>query len=136
MQSRDHDYAVDGNTRCENIDRIQIAASSVNNPVVELKSAHTDLQKYSVVSRNDIQFVHVFRSDQNSTTYIKCMSGICQRSFAKQRKSNFLHTSQKICPHLQIYRDHLKEQKSGIFSNLFNVIDLSLITLLCLAFAD
>ena len=41
-----------------------------------------DVKKYNIVSNDDVQFVHIF-SEQNST-YISCMSGVCQHGFGKK----------------------------------------------------
>ena len=64
-----------------------------------------DVKKYNIVSNDDVQFVHIF-SEQNST-YISCMSGVCQHGFGKKRKLESLREHQNLCIHLEVFREFM-----------------------------
>ena len=77
--------------------------------VLALPSPNQTVEKFSVGAKDEVQFVHLFKSGGNCTTYVKCCSGICQTQFNKKvRAINISDTT--------IY-DHLKKFKEYIDAN-------------------
>ena len=102
----DHDYGQpDSEKDCDAKGLLEKGLNSLNFPVIQLPSKSNDVKKYDIVSNDDVQFVHVF-SEQNST-YISCMSGVCQHGFGKKRKLESLREHQNLCIHLEVFREFM-----------------------------
>ena len=59
-----------------------LAAMSVN--VLALHSLKQTVEKFSVRANNEVRFLHLFKSNANCATYVKCCSGTCQTRFNKK----------------------------------------------------
>ena len=117
----DHDYGQpDSEKDCDAKGLLEKGLNSLNFPVIQLPSKSNDVKKYNIVSNDDVQFVHVF-SEQNST-YISCMSGVCQHGFGKKRKLESLREHQNLCIHLEVFREFMVNSR---YSNFFLVFVLS-----------
>ena len=73
--------------------------------VIQLPSKSNDVKKYSIVSNDGVQFVHVFL--EQSSTYASCMSSVCQRGFGKKRKLEYLGEHQNLCIHVEVFREFM-----------------------------
>ena len=89
------------------------ALDSLNHPVLQLPAKRNDLEKYSVVTNKDVQFVHVF-VEQNAS-YVNCMSGVCQRGYGKKRKLETLDKHKNLCPHLKVFKEYWHERSKIYF---------------------
>ena len=62
-------------------EKIFNALAAVSVDVLALPSPKQTVEKFSVRVKDEVQFVHLFKSSANRTTYVKCCSGICQTRF-------------------------------------------------------
>ena len=85
-------------------DMIKKALSFVSSPVIELPSKNKHVRKYSVVTEDDAEFIHVFKSNVNHQYYVSCQSGLCQHSFGKKRILKRINEFDNICTHLNVFK--------------------------------
>ena len=76
--------------------------NSLKFPVIQLPSKSNDIKKYNIVSNDDVQFVL-----EQSSTYVSCMSGVCQHGLGKKRKLESLREHQNMCIHLEVFREFM-----------------------------
>ena len=77
--------------------------------VLALTSPKQTVEMFSFRAKDEVQFVHLFKSSANCATYVKCCSGICQTRFNKKVRT--IHISNATI------RDHLKKFKEYIEAN-------------------
>ena len=81
------------------------ALAAVSVDVLALPLPKQTLEKFSVRVKDEVQFVHLFKSSANCTTYVKCCSGICQTQFNKKvRAIHILDAT--ICNHLKKFKEY------------------------------
>ena len=95
--------------QCEGImsKKINKAVQAVVLPVVSLPTTHKDVEKFSVRSSNEVEFVHLFKSNINEDVFVKCCSGICQSRFSKKRNIVHLYQNRQFCVHLVVFKEYL-----------------------------
>ena len=54
------------------------------------------MDKFSVIVKDEVQFAHLFKSNANCTTYVKCCSGVCQTQFNKKVRAIFISNAAPI----------------------------------------
>ena len=102
----DHDYGQpDSEKDCDTKGFLEKGLNSLKFPVIQLPSKSNGVKKYNIVSNDDVQFVHVFL--EQSSTYVSCMSGVCQHGFGKKRKLESLREHQNLCVHLEVFREFM-----------------------------
>ena len=65
-------------------EKIFNALTAVSVDVIALHSPKQTAEQFSVRTKEEVQFVHLFKSGANCTAYIKCCSSICQTRFNKK----------------------------------------------------
>ena len=90
-------------------EKIFNALLAVSVDVLALPSPKQTVEKFSVWAKDEVQFVHLFKSSANCTTYVKYCSGICQTRFNKKVRP--IHISDPTIS------DHLKKFKEYIDAN-------------------
>ena len=99
----DHDYGqADSEKDCGAKGFLEKGLNSLKFHVIQLPSKSNGVKKYNIFSNDDVQFVHVFL--EQSSTYVSCMSGVCQHGFGKKRKLEFFREHQNLCIHLEFFR--------------------------------
>ena len=105
-------------------EKIFNALAAVSVDVLALPSPKQTEEKFSVRVKDEVQFVHLFKSSANRTTYVKCCSGICQTRFNK--KVRVIHISDAtICDHLKKFKEYIdgSSNKHPLLAQLDKEID-------------
>ena len=81
MSSSDHCYIPDGLNKIKSstsaIDqKVNMALACIGIPVLELPNGNANVQKYSVLAGDSIEFVHVFQSDANEGLFTCLLSRV------------------------------------------------------------
>ena len=82
------------------------------------------VEKFSVRVKDEVQFVHLFKSSANCTTYVKYCSGIWQTWFNKKVRA--IHISDAaICDHLKKFKEYIdgNSYKHPLLPQLYEEID-------------
>ena len=105
-------------------EKIFNALAAVSVDVLALPSPKQTVEKFSVRAKDEVQFVHLFKSSANCTTYVKCCSGICQTRFNKKVRA--IHISDaNICDRLKNFKDYIdaNSNKHPLLAQLDKEID-------------
>ena len=102
---------------------IKSALSFVSRPVLDIQSSKMEVQKYSVVVNDDVEFIHIFCSNINDEWYISCQSGLCQHSFGKKRNMKRLDSMENICSHLEVFKQAMQNKTVLINPDLITKVD-------------
>ena len=82
------------------------------------------MNKYSIVSNDDVQFVQVFL--EQSSTNASYMSGVCPLGFGKKRKLEYLREHQNLCVHVEVFREFMIKSRGCIFFWFFVLRQLNI----------
>ena len=82
------------------------ALAAVSVDVLPLPPPKQTLWKFSVRVKDEVQFVHLFKSSAKCTTFVKCCSGICRTRFNKKIKA-FHISDATICEHLKKFKEYI-----------------------------
>ena len=122
-----HQYGVNYQTSTRETfmaEKIFNALAAVSVDVLALPSPKQTVEKFSVRAKDEVQFVHLFKSSANCTTYVKCCSGICQTRFNK--KVRVIHISDAtICDNLKKFKEYIDatSNKHPLLTQLDKEID-------------
>ena len=87
------------------VNKIFSALAAVSANVLALPSPKQTMEKFSFRVKDEVQFVHLFKSSANHMTYVKCCSGISQTWFNK--KVRVIHISDAtMCDHLKRFKEY------------------------------
>ena len=76
--------------------------------VLKLQSK-SGVEKYSVATNSDAEFVTIYNIKNSSRKVISCHSSLCQYQQGKSRSVKNVENAADLCPHLEIFKAYMLE---------------------------
>ena len=76
--------------------------------VLKLQSK-SGVEKYSVATNSDAEFVTIYNIKNSNRKVISCHSSLCQYQQGKSRSVKNVENATDLCPHLEIFKTYILE---------------------------